>query len=570
MKIRDFEWWIVGILGIISFFLAIKGFSILFAEAGIERNYIDLAFQSMKIFGMEFVDEFKSPLPWQLEVSRWLSPAVVLYTAGKAILYFIRREFKSVLIKYKKDHIIVTSLNQNSRYLVSDLLKQNEKVIIIAGFENLNKLDLIEKEGATIVDGDITSEKFLKNIAVYNAKYLFFIDSDDEKNISSAISVYNYLAKYGKNKKQILFTHVSDDLKLNELKELNFFEEFTEQNMVNQNCEIRIFSANERTARVLFNKYSPDIFTKTISPEQEQLSVAIIGSKNLAQSMIIRMARLGHFANLKKTRVTFFHDNDKIVTKLERNFKNITNLIDIELVNCSLDLFDVDKFQIFHKKHPFSVVYILCEDDSLSSGVLNKLTKVESDKKLNVVLTLQNPNGILSKWYSPKNLQNIHLHKFNIIEESFTKESLISEKLDQLAKIIHADYLSKVEKLNPEKVSHQPWDLLPLDFKNQNREQGDHIFVKLRILENGNNLEEAFNNIKPEQIELLSELEHNRWWAHMVLNGWTYDKVRDDEKKKHTDLLPYIELPEETKEYDRNTVKNIPKLIALFMQTNSK
>lgn len=566
MKIRDFEWWIVGILGIISFFLAIKGFSILFAEAGIERNYIDLAFQSMKIFGMEFVDEFKSPLPWQLEVSRWLSPAVVLYTAGKAILYFIRREFKSVLIKYQKDHIIVTSLNQNSRYLVSDLLKQKEKVIVIAGFEKLNKLDLIEKEGATIVEGDITSEKFLKNTAVHNAKYLVFIDNDDEKNISSAISIYSYLAKFGKNKKQTLFTHVSNDLKLNELKELNFFEEFTEQNRINQNCEIRIFSANERTARVLFNKYSPDIFMPTHSPEQEQLNVAVIGSRNLAQSMIIRLTRLGHFANLKKNHITFFHDNANIVTKLERNFKKIKDLIDIELVSDNLELFDVDKFEISHQKHPFSVVYILCENDALSSGILNKLSKVNAEKKLDVVLTLVNPNGILSKWYSPKNLQNIQLHKFNIIEESFTKEALISEKLDELAKIIHADYLSKIEQLNPEKDSHQPWDLLPLDFKNQNREQADHIFVKLRILGDNKNLDELFKNIAPDQIELLAEIEHNRWWAHMVLSGWTYNKTRNDLKKQHTDLIPYAELSEETKEYDRNTIKNIPKLLALLKE----
>jgi hypothetical protein len=282
------------------------------------------------------------------------------------------------------------------------------------------------------------------------------------------------------------------------------------------------------------------------------------------------MARLGHFANLKKTHITFFHNNTNIATKLEQNFKKIKDLIDIELVSGNLELFDVDQFEISHQKHPFSVVYILCEDDALSSGILNKLSKVNTEKKLDVVLTLLNPDGILNKWYSPKNLQNIHLHKFNIIEESFTKESLISEKLDDLAKIIHADYLSKIEKLNPKKDSHQPWNLLPLDFKNQNREQADHIFVKLRILACQNNAEEIFKNSTPEQIELLAEIEHNRWWANMVLNGWTYNKTRNDLKKQHTDLIPYAELSEETKEYDRNTIKNIPKLLGLLKQTNTK
>jgi len=62
MKVRDLEWWIISIMGIIAFSLSLIGFNILFTEAGIERNYIDLAFQSIKTFGMEFTDGFKSPL----------------------------------------------------------------------------------------------------------------------------------------------------------------------------------------------------------------------------------------------------------------------------------------------------------------------------------------------------------------------------------------------------------------------------------------------------------------------------------------------------------------------------
>jgi hypothetical protein len=53
----------------------------------------------------------------------------------------------------------------------------------------------------------------------------------------------------------------------------------------------------------------------------------------------------------------------------------------------------------------------------------------------------------------------------------------------------------------------------------------------------------------------------------MVLSGWTHNKIRNDIKKQHTDLIPYAELSEETKQYDRNTIKNIPELLALFRET---
>lgn len=569
MKIRDLEWWIIGLLWITAFLLAIIGFNILYNEAEVHRNILDLAFQSMKIFGMEFVDDFPSPLPWQLEVARWLAPGVLAYTVGKAIMYFIRREFKSFMLKSYKDHIIITSLNEKSRFLVKDLLKNGEKVIVLAGIENPKKLDVIEKEGAVIVEGDITSTKFLKNIAGHKAKYFVFLENDDELNISNAISVYNYLTKFGKDTKQIIYTHVADDIKLNELLDLNFFENYLESNAKNTNCEIRIISMFERTARILFNEYSPDRYGP-INPDSPHVNVAIFGSGNLAQSMIIRLARLGHYANLKKIKITLFHHGDSVIKKLHQNFSGLFELIEFESINEPLELFDVKEFNFRNAQQLFDSVYLLCEDDALSSNILKKLTKNDSPENIPVLLTLMNPNGILSKWYQAKLIGNIQLQKFNLIEESFTKEALISEKIDQLAKIIHKDYLSKVKERIESKPSHRDWDLLPIDFKNQNREQADHILVKIRLAgyeygdETKTEIPSTQVEINSDLIELLSEMEHKRWEAHMRLSGWKMGKVRDDKKKIHTDLIPYAELSEDIKQYDRNTVLNIPLLLETY------
>lgn len=47
--------------------------------------------------------------------------------------------------------------------------------------------------------------------------------------------------------------------------------------------------------------------------------------------------------------------------------------------------------------------------------------------------------------------------------------------------------------------------------------------------------------------------------------GWTkaglMAKKRDDIHKKHPCLVPYDELPEEEKEYDRNTAMNTIKMV---------
>jgi len=65
-------------------------------------------------------------------------------------------------------------------------------------------------------------------------------------------------------------------------------------------------------------------------------------------------------------------------------------------------------------------------------------------------------------------------------------------------------------------------------------------------------------------IELLAENNHDVWAAERIAQGWTYGEARDDIKKETPCLVPYSELPESEKEYDRNTaiavLKHIMKL----------
>lgn len=57
-----------------------------------------------------------------------------------------------------------------------------------------------------------------------------------------------------------------------------------------------------------------------------------------------------------------------------------------------------------------------------------------------------------------------------------------------------------------------------------------------------------------ELIEALAENVHNVWALERLQNGWTYGPERNDSRKQTPMLVPYRELPEEEKIYDRNTV----------------
>ena len=62
-------------------------------------------------------------------------------------------------------------------------------------------------------------------------------------------------------------------------------------------------------------------------------------------------------------------------------------------------------------------------------------------------------------------------------------------------------------------------------------------------------------------VEQMSKNVHEVWAETRISQGWTYGDQRNDELKTHPCLVPYEDLSEEEKEYDRNTSIGTLKLI---------
>lgn len=62
-------------------------------------------------------------------------------------------------------------------------------------------------------------------------------------------------------------------------------------------------------------------------------------------------------------------------------------------------------------------------------------------------------------------------------------------------------------------------------------------------------------------LEKMAENTHDLWAKNRMAEGWKYGPVRDDAKKTNPCLVPYSELPEKEKEYDRKTSVEALKFI---------
>jgi hypothetical protein len=67
-----------------------------------------------------------------------------------------------------------------------------------------------------------------------------------------------------------------------------------------------------------------------------------------------------------------------------------------------------------------------------------------------------------------------------------------------------------------------------------------------------------------ELAERLAENAHEVWAAQRMADGWTHGPARDDAEKKHPCLVPYGELPESEKTYDRRvSLETLQAIVAL-------
>lgn len=64
-----------------------------------------------------------------------------------------------------------------------------------------------------------------------------------------------------------------------------------------------------------------------------------------------------------------------------------------------------------------------------------------------------------------------------------------------------------------------------------------------------------------ELTETIAQDVHDIWAVKRINEGWSYGPVRDDDKKHNPDLIPYADLPESEKDYDREMATHAIKVI---------
>ena len=147
------------------------------------------------------------------------------------------------------------------------------------------------------------------------------------------------------------------------------------------------------------------------------------------------------------------------------------------------------------------------------------------------------------------------------------RDVLLGSARETLAEAIHERYRrDNVDKRAADDPAMAAWNILDEGLKESNRRQADHIPTKLKAV--GWDFAPASSGkakparFTPDEIETMARMEHERWVAEKLLEGFS-SGPRDVTRKTSPYLVPWDDLDDKIRDYDRQAVPGDPRASGL-------
>ncbi len=140
---------------------------------------------------------------------------------------------------------------------------------------------------------------------------------------------------------------------------------------------------------------------------------------------------------------------------------------------------------------------------------------------------------------------------------------------DKAGRTIHESYVK--EQIKGKKDANLlPWEDLSPNLRHSNLHQAAYSAVVLeecgflvRPMTEPDSGQEPRVTFSEQEVEELAEREHGRWNAERLNDGWRFGSKKDVVRKISPHLVPWAQLPEEIREYDRQAVREWPHILAI-------
>ncbi|HEY7471453.1 MAG TPA: NAD-binding protein [Gemmatimonadota bacterium] len=576
---RGIEWPVVWALALAAVVLGMFGWSQHAAPRGERLGPLDLLYRSLQLFVFESGNA-DPPVPWTLEAARFLAPLVAVYTASKALLAIFADQMQQLRLWRLRDHVVVAGGGRTGRALARAFRARGYPVAVVERDGTVETLAGCREGRCAIVVGDATDPAILRRARLHRARNLIAVCGDDGVNAEIAVAAHEAAAGRGASPLSCV-VHVFDPELWRLLSDRWFAA--TGRDPV----RLEFFNLYEKGARALLDEHPPFGAPGVEPIRSPHLLVAGLG--RFGESVVVRAAR-----GWRRVRA---QASDRFeITVVDREARAKVDSLGLRHPGlgelCAIDAQELEVGSPDFERGAFlfddqgrcriTIAYVCFDDDSLSLSTALTLHAHLGRCGVPVVARMEREAGLASLLGGRAGAGFADLHAFGLLDRTCKPELVLAGSLETLARALHERYRREAAERGETSATNPSmaaWAELPDHLKESNR----HLAASLR-----EELAAGGFEIAPErdwraeprrftesEIEVLARLEHDRWMAERLRDGWRWtDGAKDIGRRRSPDLVPWEDLTEAAKEKDRVIFRVLPELLgeadyALRRSTNS-
>lgn len=569
----DYHWPVLLFFGLAALILGFIGFTKNGLQTGESRSVLDNLYLTLGLISLNS-GAVPPPVSWELQLARFLVPAIAAYTAILALAAIFTQQSQQVRLWFMRDHVIICGLGRKGVRLARQFTERGMGVVVLEADEGNDWVEAARAWGAVVLHGDARDPELLHKARLNRAAHLVSVSGDDGVNAEVAVLAEN-LSRTRQDGAMTCSIHIVDPQLWYLLREREL------DVATDSHFRLELFNIFDRGASLLLQNYSP------WAHQQGELScdlhLVLIGLGKLGQSLVTQAAsrwweRFGKTDQRLRFSIIDLYAAQKVETLCVRH-PNLTDVCDLDPLQMDVRSADFQRADFLFYEDGSCIadaIYICMDNDSLGLHTGLTLHRKVRDQDIPVIIRMVEDAGLALLFQENDHQDNRtykNLSVFPLLDQTCTPELILLGTHELVARELHESYLRGLvdEKQDqPGDLVLETWQDLSEEVKERNRKQADRI--GLILAEHGYRIVpltdwQAADFVFSEgdggdEVGAMARMEHELWCQEMQADGWREGKVRSQENRTNPDLVPWERLPAPEVKKNKKFIRDLPSVLS--------
>ncbi len=598
--------WVVGLI-LLTLVLGVDGF----ARANPDNNFATNAYLTALLFALNCAD-VAQVVGWELNLARWLGFAVWFVTVVSVLVKLFGQRVLTWYVRWwaaaRPGHVVVGGLgpaDADTDRLVEQLRAAGRDVVVLEPDADHPGLDACRAAGAVCLTGSPLEAIWLRKARLDRAGTLLALGEDDRANVSLLCLAADLLAEGGDFAPPpadplapTAGTAVGCVVQVTEPRLLDILRRHDARPAAGR-LHARAFNVHELVARAMLR----ECLIGLSSPVLDTVLVLGTGAGGrLAQALAVRAAKdrwidrdpTAPDADSRPLKVDVYDpDAEEWASCLTSGLDPaVAALLTVGPHPCDAHRCGFRGADVREKivRGGYHAAFVGMSDEAHALIQAVALREALPDTVPVVVRVREEATGfggLLAR--TPSDNFGANVHAVGTQDQVFALAASLNPMVEVFARALHQDYLllthqrfdhatrrgdlAEAAKIRA-KAAFVRWRKLSADLKQSNRLLAGRLSRYLTIPGTGRRFRAEFRpnallnpqryyRLSADEVEVLARLEHDGWMADMTALGWRrghgagpHDS--DPVRKLNPNLVPWADLDEGMKEYDRNVIRRLP------------